>query len=653
MKLSIVTKIVLLFATVIVIFTGVTYYQIYQMRSSTRSLYELNMGYMPLSRIIAQIDAATKSQKTDIERILDVQDSNTRRLFIAIVKNRFPRLVRQHITQGVAHCDKLLLVVSDKEQRKFYQDIQQRLEEVGTQTERYHARAVTLLEAQDATEEERRLGLSELRALELQLNRKIKMLSMKLDSEVTQIVARAEQQGDRATWSGIFLFAVAFVAAVILTVLSGFLIRPLRSLVEAARRIGQGEYRYTVAIHSGDEMGELAQAFEGMRQSLLQRDLALKDQARELETSNVELGMLKGHYENIIETLWQPVLVADVNQRLKTVNHGAKRIWGEGLQHFLSQPVSSVPIADGVLGDVLPFDKVLQTKATLVREAIKVKQENGEIRRLTFTAVPILANERVNGLLILGEDVTDELRMKESLLQSERMAAVGRISSKIAHEVRNPLSSIALNTEMLQDEFSSGNPNLPETLPILQAIIREVERLNAITEDYLKLGRMPVQSRRSVDLNRVLTNLSDFYAAELSQHNISCHLDLDDQPVIIQADENQLVRVFHNLIKNSIEAMEEGGILELGTLRNQQSCEVYIQDTGPGVPETMREKIFDPFFSTKSQGTGLGLAMALNIINDLQGNIHCQSSKQGGARFSIVLPAQTEESGESTALFAD
>lgn len=638
MKLSIVTKTILLFVAVIVVFAGVSYYQLTQMNKSTKALYEINKGYIPLSKIVTRLDTAFKNLNSDVERVADVEEMEARKLLGKTLFGFLPRLMVQHIAQGLAHCDKSIMVTQFNDEKLFYTDVKDKLVDIKSQYENYIKVAKKYMVMLGKVESGKELEnvYTDLTQKRKSLERSIKVLSLKMESHLAQNVRQVEKQSYNASWSGIVLTISATIATLILMLLVILMLKPLRKLTEAAQKIGEGEYRYSVVIPSGDEMGALAHEFENMRLSIIQRDKELKDQADKLEISNLELNTLKIHYENIIKNLWLPVLVGDVKLNLITVNPGAVSIWGDALEKS-GISLGDLPLAEHKLGEIIPLDQVLQLKKTFVRESVKVKTVDGEVRNITFTAVPFLDRNKIKGLMIIGEDVTDEIRMRDSMLQNERMAAVGRVSAKIAHEIRNPLSSIQLNTEMLQDELAEADPDIEELKPILGSIVREVERLHDITDAHLSMSRVKEAHRGKVELNKVIANLADFYRAEMSRQNIECKLDLCSLPVEIHAEENQIVRVFHNLIKNSIEAMEEGGVLELKTDKTDNGCHVYISDSGPGIPEENLDRIFDPYFSTKSSGTGLGLAIIRQIIDEYNGNIAYETSSYGGSCFAITL----------------
>ena len=231
------------------------------------------------------------------------------------------------------------------------------------------------------------------------------------------------------------------------------------------------------------------------------------------------------------------------------------------------------------------------------------------------------------------------------LLRSERMAAAGRLASHITHEVRNPLNSISLNTEMLEEEInavSAPNKGASEATALCQAIRREVDRLTGITEEYLRFARLPKPELREEDLDPLLRNIVDFVRPEFEQAGLELQL-LPMQPLpLVCIDEGQIRQVFGNLLRNAREAMHGDGAGRL-TIRTQvrgAHVEVDFSDTGPGVPAEDLDRIFEPFFSMKAHGTGLGLALTQQILNEHHGFIKVESLPQSGTTFTVGLPVR-------------
>jgi two-component system, NtrC family, sensor kinase len=225
-----------------------------------------------------------------------------------------------------------------------------------------------------------------------------------------------------------------------------------------------------------------------------------------------------------------------------------------------------------------------------------------------------------------------ELRAQgEALLRSERLAAIGRIAAQITHEIRNPLSSISLNAEELGERA-------PQARELCEAIVREVDRLTAITEDYLRFARLPKPQLQRADLNETVRDLVDFVRPELDANGVEVALSLSPSLPRVPADVAQVRQLLLNLLRNAREAMPSGGSLRVTTRPGRGAVEIEVRDTGPGIPADRLARIFDPFFTTKERGTGLGLAMAQEIAQEHGGQLLCDSAPGRGTSFTLRLP---------------
>jgi len=232
-----------------------------------------------------------------------------------------------------------------------------------------------------------------------------------------------------------------------------------------------------------------------------------------------------------------------------------------------------------------------------------------------------------------------EERTKAELIKKERLAAIGRMTSQVTHELRNPLSSLGLNVEMLDEELTIlGASDGSEAKELIGAITDEVERLTGITEEYLAYARLPVAKLRPTLINTILEDLLAFMSEELSQREIVTTSKLATNLPQVQADPNQLRRAFLNLIRNAVDAMEGGGLLALSSWSEGNTVIVELHDSGPGIPEDELQHIFEPFYSTKESGTGLGLPLTSQIIEEHGGRILAASTIGRGSLFRIELP---------------
>ncbi len=233
---------------------------------------------------------------------------------------------------------------------------------------------------------------------------------------------------------------------------------------------------------------------------------------------------------------------------------------------------------------------------------------------------------------------------REDLGRAERLAALGQLAAQMAHEVRNPLSSIGLNAEMLNDELSQDSPvNRPEAQQLIAAIGSEVERLRVITEGYLDRARPAPAQRADLDLAELVQNLHEFVRGDLERRGVRSTVAVR-AGVKVDGDSGQLRQALWNLVRNAWEAMPNGGPLWLEVLERRDEDGLWavlaVEDGGPGVADAQREAIFQPFTTTKERGTGIGLALVREVALAHRGRIALVRGEHGGgARFELVLPA--------------
>ncbi len=232
---------------------------------------------------------------------------------------------------------------------------------------------------------------------------------------------------------------------------------------------------------------------------------------------------------------------------------------------------------------------------------------------------------------------------QRELRRAERLAAVGRISAQITHEVRNPLNAIGLNAELLAEELEARPELPPEPRALCAAISREVDRLNAVTEEYLRFARPPRQAQGRQDLSELCGALLDFLAPELAAARVEVRRELPGGLPPVRGDEGPLRAVLLNLVRNAREAMPGGGTLTVAARRAEGAVEVLVGDTGGGIPPEDLGRIFDPFYSTKERGTGLGLAFVQQVVQEHAGQVRCESAVGRGTTFVIRFPALAEE----------
>ena len=224
-------------------------------------------------------------------------------------------------------------------------------------------------------------------------------------------------------------------------------------------------------------------------------------------------------------------------------------------------------------------------------------------------------------------------RKEESVL-SERLAFTGRIAASIAHEIRNPLTNVSMSVRQLKEAFSQDSPWAKH----IEIIIRNTERINFLITELLNCARPPKLNVQPHDINGILENTLDSIKAKITSHQVEIRKDYCSGFPVISVDREQMTRVFSNVMINALDAMPEGGVMTVTTEIQGSYFVAKIEDTGTGIPEEDIIRIFDPFFSTKASGIGLGLSMTYGTIVSHGGTISVESQQEKGTLFTISIP---------------
>ncbi|HED09874.1 MAG TPA: PAS domain S-box protein [Caldithrix abyssi] len=280
--------------------------------------------------------------------------------------------------------------------------------------------------------------------------------------------------------------------------------------------------------------------------------------------------------------------------------------------------------------------QAIETKGEWKGEIVN-KRKDGSLITVLLSITPIIEDGQKVGYMSIDIDLTEQIRLKQRAEHAERLAVIGKMAAKIAHEIRNPLASISLNAEILDDELKAEEMDRQEGHTLLKAIISEVDRLTHLTHDYLQFSKMSVLNPAPIEINTFLKELVHFTSGEAQQKKTALRFT-PQKPLMVSVDENQLRVVLLNLLRNSMEAMEDGGEIEISLETREETFLIHVKDNGPGIPAEISNKIFEPFFSSKDLGTGLGLAISKQIVNAHNGSIFLEPSTDTGAHFIISLP---------------
>ena len=360
---------------------------------------------------------------------------------------------------------------------------------------------------------------------------------------------------------------------------------------------------------------------------------------RELASTEDALSKLQELQTTILRSLPAGLVMVDGQGRAEYANESAHAILGlapDGMVgRTLSELVPAIAAAWRERGDAqaeLPARE--RFEGNFVRG-------NGTVARLGFSFAPLSASGQHPGTLIVFQDVTDIVRLKESVERAERLATIGKFAAGLAHEVRNPLASICTSVDILKESLHP-----PENLQrLMDNVVKESERLDRLISEFLSYARPRELTRVEDDLSQLSLGVVEVFRTEAQARG--CELSLSIEPEVFAVfDADRLKQVLWNLLRNALEAVPPGtGKIGL-TLRTRAGwVQLSVSDNGRGVPTDQQRRIFDPFFTTKERGTGLGLPISHSIVEAHGGRMLISSQPGQGTELTVMLPLSMELSG--------
>ena len=333
--------------------------------------------------------------------------------------------------------------------------------------------------------------------------------------------------------------------------------------------------------------------------------------------------------------------ILDKDFRIRMLNRSMGKLFGREVSDLLGQkweitPLSAVPAS--FLERAIVVDTFATGEPGFFEKSIS--WEDGRRMDMEYYTYPILdASGATVQVILYLKDVTERKALENEVLQSERLSIVGKMSEQVAHSIRNPLSAINLNAELLGDELSQfREADTSEAWTLLKSVRAEVDILRQVTTDYLKFVRMPRLDRTPVDCNEMLEELLDFHAEVAAGRKIRIEKEFERGVPEVVLDETQMRVAIQNLILNGFDAMPDGGRLLVKTERENEHVTIRVSDTGAGISPEEQASLFTPFFTTKANGTGLGLVLSRQIISEHNGSIRFESEEGAGATFIVELP---------------
>lgn len=351
-----------------------------------------------------------------------------------------------------------------------------------------------------------------------------------------------------------------------------------------------------------------------------------------------EVETLEQKLKSFINNAQDWISMKNLNGEYILVNPVIAKAFGKKPEDFIGKkPEEVLPprIAQNVK---LHDSEVLRTgKAIVFNENISINGEEHYFRMLRF---PLTDNQgKIIGTCTIGRDATNEMQLMEKLVQSEKLAALGKLAAGVAHEINNPLTGILSYAESISEELDKDHP-LQEDIAI---IIRETLRCRDIVRNLLDFAKQDTPKFQVVNPNTIIQQSLDLVHRLPQFKDIEIEVLLEEKIPKIKADAKQIQQVILNFLINAADAMKYKGKITVSSeyYRQQKKCIISVEDTGPGIPENLMDKIFEPFFSTKST-SGLGLAVSWGIVERHHGTIEVDTAPSGGAIFKILLPAYFE-----------
>ncbi|MEH6995402.1 ATP-binding protein [Neobacillus drentensis] len=262
----------------------------------------------------------------------------------------------------------------------------------------------------------------------------------------------------------------------------------------------------------------------------------------------------------------------------------------------------------------------------------RFQHKNGDWIDVESRCMPVMGEDlSIEQIVIISRDISERKKSEEILLQSEKLAIVGELAAGVAHEIRNPLTTIKGFVQLYKQEDNS--------VEYRELLLNELERIETITSELLSLGKPLAIKRGRLNIRELIENTLDLLSPQVSMNNIQFILSVEDSPIFITCDKNQLKQVFLNIIKNAMEAMNEGGEIHISLRRSSDDeCIISFQDMGCGIPEELLPRLGEPFYTLKEKGTGLGLMICHKIIKQHSGSISYQSKVNEGTLVEISIP---------------
>lgn len=343
----------------------------------------------------------------------------------------------------------------------------------------------------------------------------------------------------------------------------------------------------------------------------------------------------KEMYEAIFNSMIEGVFVLDELNKIQYVNENALKMFNLELKSILDKELTEV-LNDKDISHF--FNEIQKSGKEIHNQEIDIGSfDNHQHIRVNF--FPLKKGMEIIGNIFMLLDITHKKREQDKLRRAESLASLTTLAAGVAHEIKNPLSSIVIHIELLEryiEELPKKQQN--NFNDIINIVAEEIDRLNRIISDFLFSVRPTILNKKLTNLSTLLNEILSLVSVKAEENGIKIILLTEENFPEIICDPNYIKNSFINIIKNSIEACEEGDEIEISLYREENNAVIQFQDTGKGISKDDLQKIFEPYYTTKDFGTGLGLTIVYKIIKEHNGDIFITSNKNDGTIFKITLP---------------
>jgi PAS domain S-box-containing protein len=350
---------------------------------------------------------------------------------------------------------------------------------------------------------------------------------------------------------------------------------------------------------------------------------------------------VRGYTELVLDNIADAVIATDALGIITVFNQTAARLFSLRAEEVIGHPCHEV-----CRNDTLLLQRTHGSASAIPYEETLLHLKSGDQRTLAVsTSVIHDEGGAVETIVAIARDVTEQRRFQEQLQRKDRVTAMGELAGGIAHEIRNPLNAINIIAQRFQSEFIPAR-DTEEYLQLTRTVRSEVQRVNRIITQFLEFARPPQLTLERCGVSVLLRESIEVVRSQALKNDVQIELDIEEE-LTVMADWGKMQQVLMNIFQNGIEALVEGGVIEVAAKRHGAQVAIIIADNGPGISEEIRKKIFNLYFTTKATGTGLGLSIVHQIVSEHGGEITVDSTESGGSSFQILLPAAADQTADT------